>query len=130
RCRRHRRRLHRLHRRGRVLTALALLSGDAQTFLDKVWASRVHVHHADPADSDGLVGLLTLADADHLLTVSGIRTPAIRLAQDGSVLPESSYTRSATLAGKPLTGLVDGRKALALFDGGATVVFQGLHRYW
>jgi lysine-specific demethylase/histidyl-hydroxylase NO66 len=46
------------------------------------------------------------------------------------VLPESSYTRSATLAGKPLSGLVDPRKALALFDQGATIVFQGLHRYW
>ena len=69
-------------------------------------------------------------DADHLLTATAIRTPSIRLARDGSVLPESSYTRSATLAGKPLTGLVDPRKALALFDDGATVVFQGLHRYW
>ena len=46
------------------------------------------------------------------------------------MLPESSYTRPATLAGKPLTGLVDPRKALALFDEGATIVFQGLHRYW
>jgi mannose-6-phosphate isomerase-like protein (cupin superfamily) len=54
----------------------------------------------------------------------------VRLAKDGAVLPESSYTRSATLAGKPLAGLVDPRKALALFDDGATIVFQGLHRYW
>jgi len=54
----------------------------------------------------------------------------VRLARDGAVLPESSYTRGATLAGRPLTGLVDARKALALFDDGATVVFQGLHRYW
>jgi bifunctional lysine-specific demethylase and histidyl-hydroxylase NO66 len=46
------------------------------------------------------------------------------------VLPESAYTRGGSLAGKPLTGLVDPRKALALFDEGATVVFQGLHRYW
>ena len=45
------------------------------------------------------------------------------------MLPESSYTRGATLAGKPLTGLVDARKALALFDEGATIV-QGVHRYW
>jgi bifunctional lysine-specific demethylase and histidyl-hydroxylase NO66 len=50
--------------------------------------------------------------------------------QDGEIVPEQSYTRGATLAGRPLTGLVDARKALALFDGGATVVFQGLHRYW
>lgn len=87
----------------------------------------MHVHHADPAD---LVGLLSLEDADHLLTSTAIRTPSIRLAKDGSVLPESSYTRSASLAGKPLSGLVDARKALALFDDGATIVFQGLHRYW
>jgi ribosomal protein L16 Arg81 hydroxylase len=109
------------------VSALTLLSGDAQTFLEKVWASRVHLHRTDPAE---LVGLLSLDDADHLLTSTAIRTPSIRIAQDGSVLPESSYTRSATLAGKPLTGLVDARKALALFDGGATIVFQGLHRYW
>ena len=84
--------------------ALDLLSGDAQTFLEKVWASRVHLHRADPAD---LVGLLSLDDADHLLTSTAIRTPSVRLAKDGAVLPESAYTRTATLAGKPLTGLVD-----------------------
>ncbi len=85
------------------------------------------MHHATPAD---LTGLLSLADADLLLTGSAIRTPSVRLAKDGAVLPEASYTRSVALSGKPLTGLVDPRKALALFDDGATVVFQGLHRYW
>jgi hypothetical protein len=54
----------------------------------------------------------------------------VRLVRDGTVLPESTYTRAATLAGRSLTGLVDARKALALFEDGATVVFQGLHRYW
>nr|MCW2728338.1 cupin [Aeromicrobium sp.] len=108
-------------------SALDLLSGDAQTFLAKVWASQVHLHRASP---DELTGLLSVDDVDTLLTSSAIRTPSIRLAQDGAVLPESSYTRGATLAGKPLTGLVDARKALALFDGGATIVLQGLHRYW
>jgi mannose-6-phosphate isomerase-like protein (cupin superfamily) len=34
------------------------------------------------------------------------------------------------MAGSPLTGLVDARKVLAQFDAGATVVLQGLHRYW
>ena len=34
------------------------------------------------------------------------------------------------MAGRPLTGLVDGRKVLAELDAGATVVLQGLHRYW
>ena len=109
------------------MNALDLLSGDAQAFLDKVWASRVHVHHTDPTD---LVGLLSLDDVDHLLTSVALRTPALRVVKDGSVLPSSQFTRSATMAGSPLTGLVDSRKVLAHFDGGATVVLQGLHRYW
>ena len=108
--------------------ALELLSGDAQTFVEKIWASHVHLHQTDPAD---LVGLLSFADVDELLTSTAIRTPAVRLAQDGSVLAQSRYTRSgATLAGQPLTGLVDARKVIDLFEGGATVVLQGLHRYW
>ena len=108
-------------------TALDLLSGDAQTFREKVWASHVHLHHTDP---DRLVGLLSLDDVDHLLTEVALRAPALRLAKDGAVLPESRFTRSATMAGRALTGLVDGRKVLAELDGGATVVLQGLHRYW
>ncbi|MGZ5403272.1 MAG: cupin domain-containing protein [Nocardioides sp.] len=104
------------------------MAGDAQSFLSKVWASRVHVHHTEP---DRLARLLSFDDVDHLLTSTAIRTPAVRIAQDGAVLPSSRYTRSgATLAGEALTGLVDSRRVLALFDGGATVVLQGLHRYW
>ncbi|MEP6814234.1 MAG: cupin domain-containing protein, partial [Marmoricola sp.] len=37
---------------------------------------------------------------------------------------------AATMAGEPLTGLVDARKVLDLFEGGASAVLQGLHRYW
>jgi hypothetical protein len=110
------------------VSALELLSGDAQNFVEKVWASHVHQHKADPAD---LVGLLSFDDVDHLLTSTAIRTPAVRLAKNGSVLPASQYTRSgASLAGQALTGLVDARKVIDLFEDGATVVLQGMHRYW
>ena len=89
------------------MNALELLSGDARAFVEKTWATHVHLHKADPAD---LVGLLSFEDVDHLLTSTAIRTPSVRLAQDGSVLPASAYTRSgASLAGQPLTGLVDAR---------------------
>jgi mannose-6-phosphate isomerase-like protein (cupin superfamily) len=106
--------------------ALDLLSGDAQAFLDKVWATRVHLHQADP---DTLVALLPLDEVDRLLTSSALRTPALRVVHDGAVRPASAYTRSATTAGAPVTGLVDARKALALYDDGATLVLQGLQRY-
>ena len=109
------------------MDALTLLSGDAQAFCEKVWASRVHLHHAA---AEELVGLLSLDDVDHLLTATALRTPALRVVKDGSVLPAAEITRSASLAGAPLTGLVDSRKVLAHFEAGATVVLQGLHRYW
>jgi bifunctional lysine-specific demethylase and histidyl-hydroxylase NO66 len=109
------------------LTALDLLSGDAHAFKDKVWASRVQLHHTR---SDTLVRLLSLADVDHLLTSVALRTPALRVVEDGSILPSARFTRTATMAGAPLTGLVDPRKVLEHFDAGATVVLQGLHRYW
>ena len=86
--------------------------------------------HLHQGDAERLTDLFSLDDADHLLTSTAIRTPQVRLARDGAVLPESAYTRGATLAGRPLTGLVDSRRLLALFDDGATVVFQGMHRYW
>ena len=107
--------------------ALELLSGDAQTFVSKVWASRVLIHHADPGP---LVELLTFDYVDRLLTGTAIRTPAVRIAKDGTVLAPSTYTRPASLAGQPLTGLLDPRKVIDLFDDGATIVLQGLHRYW
>ena len=86
--------------------------------------------HLHQGDAERLTDLFSLDDADHLLTSTAIRTPQVRLARDGAVLPESAYTKGATLAGKPLSGLVDSRKLLRLFDDGATVVFQGMHRYW
>ncbi|HYO38914.1 MAG TPA: cupin domain-containing protein [Nocardioidaceae bacterium] len=112
------------------IEALELLSGDAQTFLTKTWASRVHLHTAAPEARERLVGLLTFDDVDRLLTGTAIRTPAVRIAQDGGVLPTSAYTRQASLAGQPMTGLLDPRKVVDLVDGGATVVLQGLQRYW
>ncbi len=103
------------------------MTGDAQTFIDKVWASSVHVHRTDP----GLgASVLSLADVDHLLTETAIRAPAVRVAHDGSVLAESRFTRGGSLAGKPLTGLVDPVKLMRLHDEGATIVLQGLQRYW
>ena len=77
-----------------------------------------------------LKGLFDIEQADHLITQTAMRTPQLRMAKDGSVLPESAFTRQATIAGKPMTGLLDARKVLDLFSDGATIVFQGLQRYW
>lgn len=109
------------------MDALDLLSGDPAAFREKAWASRVLVHHGDPAR---LANTLSLDDVDRLLTGSALRTPSVRVVRNGTVLPSAEFTRPAALAGSPLTGLVDGRKVLALFEAGATVVLQGLQRSW
>jgi bifunctional lysine-specific demethylase and histidyl-hydroxylase NO66 len=109
------------------LDVLDRLTGDAQTFVEQAWASRIHVHRSEP----GAFGeLLSIDDVDHLLTAAGLRTPAFRVVQDGTVLPSARFTRSATIAGVAVSGLADPRKLLDLFDAGATIVLQGLHRYW
>jgi lysine-specific demethylase/histidyl-hydroxylase NO66 len=107
--------------------ALDLLSGDARAFLADAWASHAQVHKADV---DRLRALLSIDDVDCLLTSTALRAPALRLAKDGKVLSASTFTRQATIAGERLTGLVDARKVIRLFDEGATLVLQGLHRYW
>lgn len=106
---------------------LQLLSGDAQTFVSEVWGRRPHIHSVDPEQLQQIFGL---DHADLLLTTSALRTPQVRLAKDGKVLDQSRYTRRATIADQPMTGLLDAAKVLALFDDGATIVFQGLQRYW
>ena len=106
---------------------LELLSGGSETFITEVWSRRILVHQADP---DVAASIFGIDHADELITQSALRTPQVRLAQDGKVIDEARYTRKATLAGKPMTGLLDARKVLGLFDGGATIIFQGLQRYW
>ena len=105
---------------------LALLAGDPETFVQEVWGRRTLFHDADPAT---LAGIFGIDHADALITTHALRTPQVRLAQDGQVVDQARYTRKATIAGQPMTGLLDARKTLALFDGGATIIFQGLQRY-
>lgn len=107
--------------------ALELLAGDPRAFLAEAWGSGVHLHRAKP---ERLAGLLTLDDVDRMLTTGALRTPTVRLARDGQVLAESSYTTGGSLAGRPLTGLVDPRRTLEQVREGATLVLQGLHRSW
>jgi len=95
---------------------LGLLSGDPIAFVNDVWGRRILVHEVDPALLNGVFGI---SMADHLITETALRTPQVRLAKNGSVLPESQFTRHATIAGQQLTGLIDARKVLAEFNGGA-----------
>ena len=74
--------------------------------------------------------VLSLADVDRALTGSGLRRPAFRLVRDGEVLPPADYTKSARTGASRIDDLIDTGRALDLFAGGATIVLQGLQRWW
>jgi lysine-specific demethylase/histidyl-hydroxylase NO66 len=107
--------------------ALARCVGDADRFLTDHFRRRPLLRRHE---REAFTDLLSLADVDHLVTSAGLRTPAIRLVNGGTPVPPSRYTASATIAGVPMPGIAAPRKLLTEFDAGATIVLQGLHRYW
>jgi bifunctional lysine-specific demethylase and histidyl-hydroxylase NO66 len=74
--------------------------------------------------------VLSLTDVDRALTGSGLRRPAVRLVRDGEVLPPGDYTKAARTGASRIDDLIDPGRALDLFGAGATIVLQGLQRWW
>ena len=106
---------------------LARCIGDAEGFLAGTWGRRPAIHAGE--DPLGFADLLTLDDVDRILSTTSLRTPAFRLVEAGEQIPESAYTRSGTTGSKPVAGMADPARVFELFRNGATIVFQGLHRY-
>lgn len=77
----------------------------------------------------GFTDLLGPADADELLSRRGLRTPFLRVAKDGQLVPAARYTGGGG-AGAEIDDQVLDEKILALYADGATLVLQGLHRTW
>jgi hypothetical protein len=107
---------------------LARCTGDPVAFLDATWGRRAAVYLG--ADEGGFADLLSFDDVDRILATTSLRTPSFRLIKAGSAIPESSYTRSGRTGSKPVSGMADPARIFALFSDGATIVLQGLHRYW
>ncbi|GID75080.1 hypothetical protein Ade02nite_37210 [Paractinoplanes deccanensis] len=84
---------------------------------------------AELAGPDGFADLLSPAAVDELLSRRGLRTPFLRVAQRGSVLPPDRFTGSGG-AGAEIGDQVIDDKAMRLYAEGATLVLQGLHRLW
>ena len=108
--------------------ALERCVGHPERFLHNVWSVRAAVH--DAAARGGFDDLLTLDDVDRILTTTSLRTPSFRLVKAGEQIPEAAYTRSGRTGSKPVSGMADPARIAELFDGGATIVLQGLHRNW
>jgi bifunctional lysine-specific demethylase and histidyl-hydroxylase NO66 len=79
-----------------------------------------------PADFSDL---FSRAAADEILTERALRTPFIRMANEGNVLPSERFTASGGF-GAEVSDQADAAMVLREFAAGATIVLQGLHRSW
>ena len=73
--------------------------------------------------------LFSLDAVDELVANRAVRTPFVRMANEGDLLPPGRYT-SPSGFGAEVGDQLDADKVLAEFAGGATLVLQGLHRTW
>jgi lysine-specific demethylase/histidyl-hydroxylase NO66 len=106
---------------------LARCTGDAGAFLATSWGRRPTLHEGD--DPVGFADLLSLDEVDRILSTTSLRTPSFRLVKAGAQIPESAYTRSGTTGSRPVSGMADPARVFGLFEQGATIVLQGLHRF-
>ena len=113
-------------------------TGDPRSFLADAWGKRATVRLGEPPPTTlapttltpaGFEDLLSLDDVDRFLTTSALRTPFFRLVKVGEQIPESAYTRSGRTGSREVSGIADPARVAALFEDGATVVLQGLHRW-
>jgi lysine-specific demethylase/histidyl-hydroxylase NO66 len=108
--------------------ALARCVGDTGRFVTEHWA-RAPLYRPG-ADAGRFADLFSLGDVDHILSSTMPRYPAFRLVKEGRQLDRRSYTRAGRVGGQPVDDLADPRRIYELFDGGATIVLQSLHRFW
>ncbi|MGH3715864.1 MAG: cupin domain-containing protein [Micromonosporaceae bacterium] len=73
--------------------------------------------------------LITVADVDELVSRRGVRTPFLRMARDGRILPPARYAGPGG-AGATVPDQALDERVLAAYADGATLVLQGLHRLW
>jgi bifunctional lysine-specific demethylase and histidyl-hydroxylase NO66 len=108
--------------------ALARCVGDTGRFVTEHWA-RAPLYRPG-ADAAGFADLFSLGDVDHILSSTTPRFPAFRMVKEGRQLDPRSYTRPGRVGGQPVFDLADPGCVYELFDGGATIVLQSLHRFW
>src|SRR3954454_18058332 len=101
---------------------------DRETFAAGYWGRSALLSRAAdlPAPFTDLLG----ADAvDELVSARGLRTPFLRVAQNGATLADKTFTAPGGV-GAGIADQVSDTRLVELFGDGATLVLQALHRVW
>jgi ribosomal protein L16 Arg81 hydroxylase len=99
-----------------------------EEFLAEYWEQQPLVVRR--GESGRFDDLLTADDVERLVCSSGIRYPAFRLVKEGEQIPVSSYTVDIPWSPRGFTETADVQRVVEHFEGGATIVVQGLHHHW
>jgi ribosomal protein L16 Arg81 hydroxylase len=107
--------------------ALERCVGNAETFIDQFWGRAPLLRAGtSPAFDD----LASLDDLDRMVSSHGLRASSLRMVKDGSTLPVADYTVSPSGRSRGSEAIVDAAAVYDRFREGATIVLEGLHRYW
>jgi hypothetical protein len=103
---------------------------DPAEFAESVWSRRPLLSRREArGDDTSYDDLFSLDAVDELLSRRGLRTPFIRIAKGGRVVPPARYTGPGG-TGAQVRDQVADDQVLELFLDGHTIVLQGLHRIW
>jgi JmjC domain len=105
-----------------------LVSVPVDEFASYYWGSRPLLSRAGDLPH-GFEDLFSNDAVDELVSRRGLRTPFVRVAKEGTTLPDNAFTASGG-TGAGVTDQASDDKLLRLFADGATIVLQGLHRTW
>ena len=111
--------------------ALARLIGPTtpEDFGASTWGRRPLLTTVEDRGGDTLGEVFSLTAVDELIADRGLRTPFLRVAKDGTTLPDRAFTAGGGV-GAGVADQVSEDRLLQLFADGATIVLQGLHRTW
>ncbi|WP_375497316.1 cupin domain-containing protein [uncultured Jatrophihabitans sp.] len=110
-------------------TAVArCVAGSADVFAAEHWGRAPLLSAAASLPRD-FTDLFDAHAVDELVSARGLRTPFLRMAKEGSVLPAARFTRGGGAGASVADQAADDKVLTAMADG-STLVLQGLHRTW
>ena len=97
-------------------------------FAAEVWGQRPLLSPAAQLPRD-FSDLLSPQMVDEIIAERGVRTPFVRMAREGTLVDRACFTRAGGF-GAQMPDQIDPDGVLTQFAAGATIVLQGLHRFW
>src|SRR5688500_11720432 len=109
------------------VAALERCVGDVDVFLDRYWGRSPLFNRGTGPHFDDLA---SVDDIDRMVSSWGLRGSALRMVQDGQTLSPSVYSTAPSSKSRAKDGAINAPLVYERYEEGATIVLEGLHRYW